>query len=84
MALLKEVQLELYHLDIDICPIIYAYDRLVSINLPFLMYRRRRMNMIMMYKILHALDGVPFEDLVQYHFLIQEFLPPIKTVGNSY
>ena len=29
-------------------------DRLVALNLSFLMYRRRRMDMIMVYKILHG------------------------------
>ena len=46
------------------------YDLLVSLNLPFLMYRRRRMDMIMMYEILHVLDGVPFEDLFSYHHTV--------------
>ena len=59
----KEVQLELaHHLD--------TYnDRLVTLNLPSLIYRRRRMDMIMMYKILHGLDGVPFDALFSYQNL---------------
>ena len=43
------------------------YERLVALNLPSLMYRRRRMDMIMMYKILHGLDGIPFNNLFSFH-----------------
>ena len=28
------------------------------------------MNMIMMYKILHGLDGIPFDDLFNYHHTV--------------
>ena len=34
------------------------HDRLMALNLPSLLYRRRRMDMIMMYKILNDLDGL--------------------------
>ena len=42
-------------------------DRLEALNLPTMLYRRRRMDMIMMYKILHGLDGVHFDDLFSFH-----------------
>ena len=42
-------------------------DQLVALNLQSLMYRRQRMDMIMMYNILHGLDGIPFDDLFSYH-----------------
>ena len=60
-------------------------DWLVALNLPSLMYRRRRMDMIMMYKILHGLDGIPFDVLFSYHHtatrsngykFYKNFLPP--------
>ena len=38
-------------------------DQLIALNLPSLMYRRRRMDMIMMYKILPGLSGIPFDEL---------------------
>ena len=41
-------------------------DGLVALNFPSLMYRRRRMDMIMMYKILHGLDGIPFDALFSH------------------
>ena len=34
------------------------HDWLMALNLPSLLYRRRRMDMIMMYKILNGLDGL--------------------------
>ena len=37
------------------------YDRLKVFNLPSLVYRRRRMDMIMVYKIIYGLDGSPFD-----------------------
>ena len=45
-------------------------DRLVALNLPSLMYRRRRMDMIMMYKILHGLDGIAFDALFSFHHTV--------------
>jgi len=43
-------------------------DRLSALNLPSLAYRRRRMDMIMLYKIMHGLDGSPFDIfLLSYH-----------------
>jgi len=36
-------------------------ERLRSLNLPSLLYRRRRMDMIMVYKIARGLSGCPFE-----------------------
>ena len=44
-------------------------DRLIALNLPSLLYRRRCMDMIMMYKILNGLDGLPFDDLFSFHQL---------------
>ena len=38
-------------------------DRLVILNLPSLLYRRRRMDMIVVYKIVHGLDSIHFEDI---------------------
>jgi len=35
------------------------YKRLTELNLPSLLYHRRRMNMIM-HKIIHGVDGCPF------------------------
>ena len=46
----------------------YSYfDRLKALNLPSLVYRRRRMDMIMVYKIIHGLDGSPFDMFFMYH-----------------
>ena len=40
----------------------YSYfDRLKTLNLLSLVYRRRRMDMIMVYKIIYGLDGSPFD-----------------------
>ena len=39
-------------------------ERLRSLNLPSLFYRRRRMDMIMIYKITHGISGCPFENFV--------------------
>ena len=41
------------------------YDRFVSLNLPILLYRRR-MDMIMVYKIVHGFDGICFEELFTF------------------
>ena len=38
-------------------------ERLRSLNLPSLFYRRHRMDMIMVYKITHGISGCPFENL---------------------
>ena len=46
------------------------HDRLVALNLPSLMYRRQRMDMIMNYKILHGLDRIPFSNLFSYHHTV--------------
>ena len=46
------------------------HDRLMALNLPSLLYRRRRMDMIMMYKILNGLDGLPFDDLFSFHHTV--------------
>ena len=46
------------------------HDRLMALNLPSLLYRRQRMDMIMMYKILNDLDGLPFDDLFSFHHTV--------------
>ena len=46
------------------------HDRLEVLNLPSLMYRRRRMDMIMLYKILNGLDGLPFDDFFSFHHTV--------------
>ena len=48
-------------------------DRLVALNLPSLLYRRRRMDMITVFKIV---QGVPFDTLFTFHNTI--------TRGNGY
>ena len=53
------------------CPTLFHlsyYDRLVALNLPSLQYRRQRMDMIMMYKILNGLDGLLFDDLFSFPY----------------
>ena len=46
----------------------YSYfDRLKALNLPSLVYRIRRMDMIMVYKIIYGLDGSPFDMFFMYH-----------------
>ena len=50
--------------------------RLVALNLPSLLYRRRRMDMITVFKIVHGLEGVPFDNLFTFHNNI--------TRGNGY
>ena len=53
-------------------------NRLVTLNLPSLLYRCRRMDMITVFRIVHdhGLQGVPFENLFQFHNTI--------TRGNRY
>ena len=48
----------------------------VALNLPSLLYRRRRMDMITVFKIVHGLEGVPFDNLFTFHKTI--------TRGNGY
>ena len=36
-------------------------------QLPSLLYRRRRMDMIMMYRILNGLEGLPFDNLFSFY-----------------
>ena len=42
------------------------YDHLVALNLPSLLYRRWRMDMIMIYLIVKDLEGIPFDNLFVY------------------
>ena len=51
-------------------------NRLVALNLPSLLYRRRRMDIITVFRIVHGLQGVPLENLFQLHNTI--------TRGNGY
>ena len=43
------------------------HDRLVSLNLPSLLYRRRRMDMIMVFLITRGLEGIPFGNFFTYN-----------------
>ena len=46
----------------------YSYfDRLKALDLPSLVYRRYRMDMITVYKIIHGFDGSPFDMFFMYH-----------------
>ena len=53
-------------------------NRLIALNLPSLLYRSRRMHMdmITVFRIVYGLQGVPFENLFQFHNTI--------TRGNGY
>ena len=51
-------------------------DRLSALNLPSLLYRRRRMDMITVFRIIHGLEGLPFETLFTFHNTV--------TRGNGY
>ena len=42
------------------------HDHLVSLNLPSLLYRRRRMDVIMVYLIVRGLEGISFDRLFTY------------------
>ena len=43
------------------------HDRLNALGLPSLLYGRRFLDMVMVYKIIHGLDGAPFDDFFRYH-----------------
>ena len=45
------------------------HERLVSLNLPSLQYRRKLMDMIMTYKIINGLVGIRFSDLFSYGYV---------------
>ena len=51
-------------------------DRLSALNLSSLLYRRRRIDMITVFKIVHGLEGLPFETLFTFHNTV--------TRGNGY
>ena len=51
-------------------------DRLSTLNLPSLLYRRRRIDMITVFKIVHGLEGIPFKTLFTFHNTV--------TRGNGY
>ena len=42
-------------------------DRLSALNLPRLLYRQRKMDMITVFKIVHGLEGVPFDNLFTFN-----------------
>ena len=42
------------------------YDCLVLLNLPSMLYRRRRMDMIMVYLIVRGLESISFDQLFTY------------------
>ena len=48
------------------------HDRLVTLDLPSLLYRRR-----MVYKIVHGLDGIHFEDIYIYIYILTLSLDPM-------
>ena len=50
---------ELQHLSYD--------DRLSALNLPSLLYRRRRIDMITVFKTVHGLERLPFETFFTFH-----------------
>ena len=43
------------------------HDRLNALDLPSLLYRRRFLDMVIVYKIIHGLDGAPFHDFFRSH-----------------
>ena len=75
MQTLERVQRRATKLVSKLRQLSYA-DRLVALNLPSLLYRRRRMDMITVFKIVHGLEGVPFDSLFAFHNTI--------TRGNGY
>ena len=76
-TLVKKVQRRATKLVPELRDLDYT-NRLVALNLPSLLYRRRRMHMdmITVFRIVHGLQGVPFENLFQFHNTI--------TRGNGY
>ena len=75
IQVLEKVQKCAIKLVPDLRQLTYS-DRLAALNLPSLLYRRRRMDMITVFKIVHGLEGVPFDDLFTFHNTI--------TRGNGY
>ena len=76
-TLVKKVQRRATKLVPELRDLDYT-NRLVALNLPSLLYRRQRMHMdmITVFRIVHGLQGVPFENLFQFHNTI--------TRGNGY
>ena len=75
IQVLEKVQRRATKLVPDLRQLTYS-DRLAALNLPSLSYRRRRMDMITVFKIVHGLEGVPFDNLFTFHNTI--------TRGNGY
>ena len=75
IQVLEKVQKRATKLVPDLRQLTYS-DRLPALNLPSLLYRRRRMHMITVFKIVHGLEGVPFDNFFTFHNTI--------TRGNGY
>jgi len=60
---------------------IHSTDRLKSLNLPSLYYWRLRMDVIVTYKILHGLVGIPIEEFFQYNSFTK-YKTPARVVNN--
>ena len=75
IQILEKVQRHATKLVPELRQLVYV-DRLAALNLPSLLYRRRRMDMITVFKIIHGLDGIPFDTLFKYHNTV--------TRGNGY
>ena len=67
-TLVKKVQRRATKLVPELRDLDYT-NRLVALNLPSLLYRRQRMHMdmITVFRIVHDLQGEPFENLFQFH-----------------
>ena len=63
IQVLEKVQKRATKLVPDLRQLTYS-DRLVALNLPSLLYRQRRMDMI---TVFHGLEGVPFDNLFTFH-----------------
>ena len=69
IRLLEQVQRRVTRASPSLLHLSY-YDRLKTLNLPSLLHRRQRMDMIMMYRILNGLEGLPFDDSFRFHHII--------------
>ena len=75
IQVLEKVQKRATKLVPDLRQLTYS-DRLAALNLPSLLYRQRRMDMITVFKIVHGLEGVPFDNLFTF--------PSTFTRGDGY
>ena len=71
IQVLEKVQKHATKLVPDLRQLTYS-DRLVALNLPSLLYRRRRMDMITVFKIVHGLEGVPLTICLRFTTPSQE------------